>query len=165
MKRVLVLCMLIVVAFSGIVHAEIIKGTDSFSGEAYISSWQYPKPLLDTLNFHKDIKTDGEVSYTLSISQITSKDFVLEDFPIEVKIGNHAVQKLTDYRYKMTGPDSYGIKYNSMIDARFPAELAEMIKNAEKVAIRFEHAEGTRVPYVLPNNILSEWKEVIATEK
>lgn len=163
MKRVLLLCLACMMLVTAAVSAEVMKGKDSFTGGFYVSSWQYPEHFLKSIHFVKNID-EGVVSYDFSISRIRGKNSVLGNAPIEIKIDNYPVYDLKDYRYKLTGPDSYGVEYNSIIDVKFPTELAEKIKDAKRVAIRFEDARGIQYPYVLPDDVLAEWKEVINTE-
>lgn len=164
MKRIFVLCIALVIVMSAVASAEVKKGIDSFTGESYVSSWQEPHPFFKTINFSKNMFSET-TTYTLSASYMGSKDSVFGDAPFEIKIDEYPICKLTDYRYKLTGPDSYGVKYYSVINIIFPDDLALKIKDAKKIAIRYEDARGIKYPYTLPDYVLSEWKEVINTEE
>lgn len=160
MKRILILCMACIVLFSGVVSAKVSKGKDSFTEESYVSSYINPKLYFSAMHFTKRI-SQNQKTYSLSLSLIRMRNSVLGNAPIEIKIDNYPVDTLKDYRYRLTGPDSYGVEYNSVLDVKFPSELAEKIKDAKKVAIRYEDVKGMRWPYTLPEATLSEWKEVI----
>lgn len=163
MKRVLALCMACMVLLSAVASAEVKKGKDSFTGGLNVGSYVKPENFFDTMYFIKTI-SDGYISYEFSISRIRGKDSILGDAPIKIKVGQYPVCELKDYRYKATGPDSYGVKYNSDIKVKFPSELANQIKDAKRVAIQYEDVLGMEWPYVIPDDVLAEWKEVINTE-
>lgn len=163
MKRVLFLWMGCMLLVSTVASAEVKKGKDSFTNGINVGSYIQPENFFDTMFFIKTI-SDGTISYEFSISRIRGKNNILGDAPIQMKIDHYPVYELKHYRYKVTGPDSYGVEYNSDIKVKFPSELANQIKEAKRVAIQYEDVLGMEWPYVIPDDVLAEWKEVIATE-
>lgn len=163
MKRVLLLFMVCMVFVSAVASAEVAKGKDSFTGGFNVSSHVAAEPFLKVLHLVKNV-SDGGITYKLSLACIGSKENVLGDEPVEMKVDGQPVYELKEYRYKLSGPDSYGVLYNSVIDIKMPPELIGYIKETKRVAIRFRDARGISYPYVLPDDVLAEWKEVINTE-
>lgn len=163
MKRVLVLCMACMVLVSAVASAEVKKGKDSFTGGFNVSSHVAAEPFLKVVHLVKNV-SDGGIMYKLTLSCIGSNKNVLGDEPIEMKVDGQPVHELKDYRYKLSAANSYGVLYNSVIEIKLPLDLIDQIKETKRVAIRFRDARGISYPYVLPDDVLAEWKEVINTE-
>lgn len=163
MKRVLLLCLACMMLVSAVASAEVKKDKDSFTGGINAGSYTNLQPFFNTMYFRKTM-SDGYVTYEFSISRIGGKNSILGDAPIEIKIDQYPVYELRDIRYRSSGPDSYGVKHSSSISVKIPADLADKIREAKRVAFQYEEVNGMRWPYVLPDDVLAEWKEVINTE-
>lgn len=164
MRRILFLCIVVIIFVSAVANAEISEGKDSFTGEKYISSHVDMDRYFNTIHFIKRIN-ENKSSYLLTLTLNQTKDEVISDIPIEIKIDNFSVYKMDDYRYKLNGPDSYGIEYTSYMDIRIPIDIASKLKDSEKVLIRYEVNRGLKYLFLVPENVLSEWKKVITTDQ
>lgn len=163
MKRVLLLCLACMVLVSAVASAEVKKGKDNFTGGFNVSSHVAAEPFLKVVHLVKNV-SDGGIMYKLTLSRIGSNKNVLGDEPIEMKVDGQPVYELEDYRYKLSEANSYGVLYNSVMDIKLPLNLIDRIKETKRLAIRFRDARGISYPYVLPDDVLAEWKEVINTE-
>lgn len=164
MKRILILCMACMVLMAGVASAEILKGRDSFTNGLSVSSSVEAKSIIQSMIFSKE-NDGGLLTYEIYIAETNMKEYIISNIPMEIKIDDFPTCKLKEYRYKITGPDSYGVNYNASITAIIPRDVVENIKNSKKVAIRFEDNYALRRIYVLPEATLNEWKQVIATEE
>ncbi len=164
MKKVaLILCLAMLLGI-GVVSAEINRNSDYFSGGVSISSHTTMTYPVDRLSL---IKTTGSASteYSIFAKVTSSKEFSLVKTFIELKIDDaptHSIDiregsslQATDNRYMIS----------SSIKVPLAPEYIDEIKNAKRVALRFQTLGGYTPIYVLPDNVLAEWKEVIATEK
>lgn len=162
MKRVLVLCMVCMFLVSAVASAEVKKGKDSFTGGMNVHC-EMKSPYSDSMKFSKNI-TGKQAIYKIKIIKSNLKKYLIADIPIELKIDQYPVCELKDYIYQVTGPDSYGVSYSSIMESKISLDIIEKIKVSNRIAIRFRDNDATKYPYVLPDDVLAEWKEVINTE-
>lgn len=54
-------------------------------------------------------------------------------------------------------------EYLYMLDYQIPKEVIEKLQTANRVALRFTQNSGSTFVYVLPDEVLAEWKQVINT--
>lgn len=147
-----------------IVGAEVKKNHDGFTDGLKISSDVHPKWGADRVYFSKLIT--GELAeYQLLINERLGMDMSLKDQSVEIKIDNSPVQELMQYKYKINKTNDNKYMFNSVLTMKIPIETITEIINARRVALRFERNNGLPIVYVLPDEVLAEWKQVIATEK
>ncbi len=148
----------------GAVSAEITRGEDDFTGSPIINSWTKGKEHSDfkSLYFRKYVNT-SPLAYEIDIYKYTFNDFIFTDTFMEIKIDDNPILQLpVKEAKKMPLANEYDIF--SEIVVSIPNDVVEKIRDAKRVACRFQTASGSYV-YVLPDTVLAEWKQVIDTEK
>lgn len=164
MKKILCLLSFMVVFSTSIASAEIVKGTDSFTnGISIYSGIEISDAFLDRICLEKTIY-DGILEYEMLIGCVQGEDFILKDKPIEIKIDEFPIYILDRYTYKKNQMLDNRYLYNSIIKTKVPLDIINKIRNSKRVAIRYENMLYQEV-YVFPDEVLTEWKQVIATEK
>ncbi len=167
MKKIICLLSLFLLLNASLVNAEIRKGTDSFTNGISIRSYNEPESSLEPITSFKKILSNESASYEIMLRKselIELKGMLLADSPLELKIGNNPVLEIKDYKYKITKTHKdYLTFYNTVINAKIDKDVADKIRYADRVALRFECINYHDV-YVLPDKVLNEWKQVIEVE-
>ncbi len=148
----------------GVCSAEIFQRQDEFTGGNTIRS-NYDIKLeeqLEWLSFYKNI-TKKTIRYGINADLMSfSRNFGLSDKVIRFNIDG-------DYTYDLLVLNWQEMKisadYLYMLNYSVPLEAVDKLKNANRVALRFTRNNGFQFVYVLPDEVLAEWKQVIATEK
>lgn len=157
--------MLVLVTLMGmsVVNAEIRRGEDTFTGTKRINSVVSGNPTeLQSLIFAK-IPQSKNIDYEITAVRTTFKDFIFTDTFMEIKIDDNPILQLpVKEAKKMSLVKESDIFSNVVVSV--PNDVVEKIKDAKRVACRFQIASGSYV-YVLPDAVLAEWKQVINTEK
>ena len=161
-KVALVLCFIMLLGI-GVASAKITRGADAFSGAVIINSGVHGKASeLESLYFRK-IPQSSSVDYQIHATRITFKDFIFANTFLEIKIDDNNAQQLPIKEAKNMSLVSERDIYSS-ITIVVPNDMISQINNAKRIALRFQTVSGSYV-YILPDNVLAEWKEVIGMEK
>lgn len=163
MKKIILVLVSIMLLGIGQVSAEITRGEDKFTGGATINSvTNTSNPSdLDELVFRKFANTDPK-EYEIWANRVTSKSFLFSNTTIEIKIDNHPTEEIAIKKNGLiTLADG---QLYSHITAPLTSGIIEKIKMAKRIALKFPTASSSFI-YILPDAVLAEWKEVIATEK
>lgn len=163
MKRILILCMVFVFALSGLASAEIESGLDKFTNnKEYFTI--YEAGYKESVGFTKIIDTTPLCKITFS-KNVPDENRYTGKYA-EIKIDNGLVENLeivenTSMKtgiYKSSG-DFIWCK------ALVPQDTVNRLLNAKRVALKVYLEKSPADIYVLPDSVLAEWKEVIATEE
>lgn len=163
MKKIALILALMILGTMA-VSAKIGHGTDDFDG----SKWTTSGTSLDSggkwIGFQRKTN-DIEKEYYISFSLKTFNYIKFSKDAAEIKIDNLPVQKLM-VKDASSMPSPLEAKM-SFIDVRVvvPIELVQQIGSAQRIAIRIFKENSVPEVYVLPDAVLAEWKQVIATEK
>jgi hypothetical protein len=146
-------------------HAEITRGVDAFTGGITINSASSTPNHsdLDELVFRK-IVNGGQNEYELWASRITSEKFMFSNAFVEIRVDNDPTIQISVKDYGVIG---LADGYNKLSHVTVPLskEISEKITSASRIAIRFQTATGVPYVYILPDSVLAEWQQVIATDK
>lgn len=163
MKRIIIALMLIVLFGMTVASAEITRGKDTFTGAIIINSGVHEKTSeLKALYFRK-IPQLKNVDYQIEAVRINFKEFIFSDTFMEIKIDDSPIQELPVKEAKKMSLVRESDIYSS-ITILLPDDIIPQINTAKRIALKFQTAAGPYV-YVLPDSVLAEWKQVIATEK
>lgn len=163
LKRIIISLMLIMLLGITVASAEITRGEDQFTGGRTINSvTSTPNPAeLEGLVFRKFANT-APAEYELWANRVTAKSFLFSNTFIELRIDGIPTKEVAIKKNGLISL-SDGKQY-SHITVPLSIEIIEQIKSAKRIALKFPTVNGAYV-YVLPESVLAEWKEVIATEK
>lgn len=164
MKKIALILVLVMLLGMATASAEITRGIDDFTGGNRInSSTVTANPSqLKQLVLRKLVAGKNSY-YEIWGERLTTKNFLFKDTFFEIKIDsspviNIDVKEASSMTY-MDGPNMF-----SWVTVPISPDIIEQIKGATRVALRFQINAGDFV-YVLPDAVLAEWKQVIATEK
>lgn len=164
MKKILLLFICCILINGSICDARIARGTDQFTGGARFTSGMKgeDESTLRNLLFKK-ILVEKTEEYYIKADNYTYKEHVLANSAIEMKIDNFSTCILESQNYKNIGPMEG--KFLAILTVKVPEEAILQLKEAKRVALRFTRNNGFQFVYVLPDDALEEWKQVIATKE
>lgn len=164
MKKFVLLFLCCMLLGGSICSAEIAKGVDQFTGGAkFISGMKGDdEATLRNLLFKK-ILSGNIKEYFVEADNFSYEDHALADNFIEIRIDDNPTYMCVKHAYMDVGPMEG--KFLAMLTVKVPEEAIEKLKDAKRVALRFTRNNGFQFVYVLPDDALEEWKQVIATEK
>lgn len=153
----------------GVCSADISSKQDEFSGGRTIESKNFidysMRNLLDCIIYSKVVTKDA-VKYALQTDVTTIWDVPYQsirinvdgDYTFDLPISNLDHWIVQEKKYDRT-------RYIAKFD--IPNDAIEKIKNASRIALQctITRRSGNQFVYVLPDNVLDEWKQVIATEE
>lgn len=162
MRKIIILTLCYIFFCIGICNANVtIKNNDEFTGGTVITSKIFTdynmSRYLDCIVFTKTA-TSNIARYTLQTDATTSLgspkdieinvdgDYLFEPIHTDIK------SSLIDYRIRFV------INYDISDD------MVEKIRNANRIALKCKIGDFTKI-YILPDEVLTEWKQVINTEK
>ncbi len=163
LKRIALILSLIMLLGISAVNAKIGQGVDDFDGSKSVSS-------------STSIEEDGWLSFSKKTSSTSKEYFISSSLKTlryikfsredaEIKIDDLPVQKiLVKDVGSMPSPLNSQIAFID-VNIGVPAEIAQQIVSAKRLAIRIHKENNPPFVYVLPESVLAEWKEVMATEK
>jgi hypothetical protein len=163
LKKVVLILSLTMLLGMAVVHAHIARSTDDFTGGQRISSSNDTSGEIDSVSLTKIISSDS-TEYQLSVNKNTRKAFAPAKTIIEIKVDDNPSHKLNVQNLQIIPMgDFYTFSYSikTSIDPNIIAE----IKNAKRIALKIELADGWQPVIVLREYILNEWQQVINTEK
>jgi hypothetical protein len=164
MKRILILTILCTVFVFSSVSAEIRRSVDEFTGGTRIicNTYLEENKDLDVISFRKLI-IQNLTEFEIYANSDTYKSMSLGREPIEINIDGAKNTKLEIKEYKKFLPINGKEFVASTVSV--PQEIMDQIKQANRIALKFTQNNGFTFVYVLPDNALAEWKQVINTEK
>lgn len=161
-KVALILSLLMLLGIAG-GNAHITKGTDNFTENQQINSQNDVSGQIDSVLLTKTINPNS-AEYELSVNKRTTREFALAKTTIEIKVDSNPPRKFDVQNLKKI-PTEDPFIFSYYIKTSMNQEIVNEIKNAKRVALRFELANGWQPVIVLREYVLNEWKEVINTEK
>lgn len=163
MKRIVFLLVLVcLVGVCSDSYAKIHRNVDSFSENIGLSSYN-ELDSIDSLQFYKIIKKNSGKEYSLLLDSNTRAERQLyskEDAQIKIGGNIYPLKVIrTEYKKFDYADDS------AKVEVEIPQDIIEKLENTEKVSIRFFAEKGYDRTIDVPDSVLAEWKQVIATEK
>lgn len=159
MKRLIIL--LLFTFFVGVnlnVYAHISERRDDFDESNHIKSYNDINPF-DGIGLKKIVTKNKSVQYIVSLSSdVSNKEQIYSKKNVKIKIDDEIfeIKVLSSFQYS---------KSISTCEVELPVELASKLIKAQEVSMRFFRNNGLANTLSIPNSILSEWKQVISTEK
>lgn len=165
MKRFMLLLACCVLFGGGVSNAEISRGTDNFTGGDFIIS-----------GVDSNLSSNGKVSNISFCKTISAEKVIYEIFVKSKGLDRFTVSR-EDLQMNIDGRETYKIISTNRMDSVIGGDhvvaldytvennVIEKIKDSGRVALKFTQNNGSQFVYVLPDDVLAEWKQVIATEK
>lgn len=164
MKKLVLLFSCCIMIGISVCSAEIAKGIDQFTGGAkFISGTKGEDDATLGNILFKKIVTGTTEEYFIEADNEAYKERILADKSIEIKIDDNPICLLGNSNYKTYSPINW--KMLAVLTVNVPDNIIIKLRDANRVALRFTRNNGSQFVYVLPDNVLAEWKQVIATEK
>jgi hypothetical protein len=163
LKKIALILTLAILLGMAVANAEIRRGTDKFSGGNVIGSYSNISDTVDSIVLFK-IVTPTSVEYAISARKSTVKEYAFSKTFLELKVDNEISHKIEVQEVLSLPTDKPFINWNS-VKAPVSLEIIDQIKNGKRVALRFQVIGGYSPVVVLPDEVLVEWQQVIATEK
>ena len=169
MERIVVFLFVAMVLGINTVSAEIRKTPDNFSGGVILrSNYLTIEDPIKAVGFDKIITPDS-IEYELCIAEKMQRKFMFEDSIVEIKINNSDT-------YRITIKEADPFPFNNLVlgindldpsgfKATIPDEVINEIETAEHVSFRLRDRSGMPFVFILPDKVLAEWQQVIATEQ
>lgn len=162
MRRIAFFLLLIMIMGMAVASSEIRHGIDNFTGGKRYTSGNY-LANQEWIGLRKLI--DGNiVTYEALFSEEELKNTKFSSNSGEIKIDDNPVDMVVIKDISSNPTINNGISF-IRLTALITVEQVERIKNANRVALKFYKVNGNPAVIVLPDTVLAEWKEVIATEK
>lgn len=154
MKKIILMCLIMVSAISGVTNAEIRKNADS-SGIIISSTFEKCDPYYsEILSFNKYI-VGGEIFYRLVLrTEATYSDWLLKDKVLSISLGKYPEFYIKDYHYES---DTHW----ATIEFTIKEDMINRIRKSDHGNIRFE--SFLKENFIGLSPLLPEWKEVINT--
>lgn len=164
MKKIILMFVVMLMAGGSVASAKITHGVDEFEGAAIINSIQNPKDSgLVSLMFQK-ISGSKEQIFKIEVQANTFPKLTLAKEPVMIKIDDNLKHTLQVNGYKNITA-VFGRDVFTRLDVEVPLAVINELKVANRVALKFTQNNGSTFVYVLTDDVLNEWKEVIATEE
>lgn len=166
MKRMLFLFLCFSVISVTACSAEMHKVHDEFTGGEILRS-NYRGADNEKVKWLSLIKETSklEVRYSVQFDVTDYDDYVIGDRGSLMNIdGNETLKLAMLNSEKMKSYVQKG-KVNKSVTYSLGQEDVDKIFIANRVAFKLTQNNGSQFVYVLPDDVLSEWKRVIATEK
>lgn len=166
MKRILFLGIIIMFIFTSIAGAEIRRIPDVFTNGIVVLSDDNSKQINNISNlrslYFRKIISEKDVEYYIKADNEIESKYILAKSPVEISIGSH--QYILECKnYKIFTP--LNGKTNAVLTVKIPQEVIEKLQITNRVALRFTQNNGNQFVYVLPDEVLAEWKQVIVVDK
>lgn len=166
LKKVALVLLLIMFIGLTVVSAEIRRGKDEFTNGSIIGSYinVNTSGVIDGISLTKTV-TSNSSEYTIIAKNTTLKEFAFAKTFIEIRIDENLTHKIDVEKVSSTRVPSSSVDYRFSVVVPANEQIINELKGAKRVALRFQCVDNFSPVYVLPDNVLAEWKEVIATEK
>jgi hypothetical protein len=109
----------------------------------------------------------NRTTYQMQLTKETIKEFLFANTSIEIKVDDNPIQSISIKNLHNTF--SHGVPeamfYMTTITAALPEKVITEIQTAKRVAFRYQDTRGSNTTYILPDKVLTEWQQVINTEK
>jgi len=148
--------------------AEIKKFPDKFTNGVIVRSEYLADKDIKVIDFFKYIDQNS-ADYKVYFSKESLKDYAFEKSIVEIKVDNNQVHKInvseiTNIPSSKSFPGIAEFVYTS-INAIVPNDVIGEIKTAKRVAFCLHFTNGITTVFVVPDPLLTEWQQVINTEK
>lgn len=163
MKQIVLIFSLVMLLGIGPISAEILSGTDDFSQERWYKSSNFIQSDKEWVGLYKVFESNA-VRYGILYSEEAMKQIKFSQKQADFKIDESIIKQVDVTKVSFTPTLTTGINRIG-INVIAPLDLIEQIKTAKNVSMRFYKENGAPVVLILPEPVLAEWKEVIATEK
>lgn len=162
MKRLVCLLLCFVAIGSNICNAKVFEKQDDFTGGKIIIS-HYDADVrnsVDRITLKKIIGNRNN-EYEFAAAVKANEKFTLANRGAQINI-----DKIYSYEIPIINRMDVPVRYEHIVsvDYQASAEIIEKLQSATRVAFRFTQNNGFQFVYVLPDEALEEWKQVIATE-
>lgn len=165
MKKLALLFICFMFVGGSFCSAEIVENKDNFTGgKLLISNTSCKLDMENKLKWfslYKNINHNN-VSYKLKASVTTYDKFTLSENKAEISLDTGNVFFLEVINRRDIPIDS---KHNVAVNYEISQEVIQGIRESNRVALRFTQNNGSQFVYVLPDSVLAEWKQVIATKE
>lgn len=168
MKRLALLVFCCILLSIGVCNAEIRRGkVDDFDGSLITSSVNHSIGKMDTLTFIKKYLNSKDihnfyVNKNCVYEYQAGYAFEKAQLKIDEKIYELKILKQNTNLASYSFGTAYG---NISASLDINNELIELIKFSQKVTLRLSDSDGIHDTIEIPNYVLNEWKQVIATEE
>ncbi len=163
MKKIALILFFMMLLTMGVASAEIRHEEDTAANKTTIRSDNYVSESVDFISLFKTV-TSNSAQYKIVAEKRTIKDFAFTKTFIELQIDENPVHMLEVGEVTTTSTISSVLFWFS-VEAPVPQEIINELKAAKKVTLRFQRVDDYSPVVILPDNILAEWKEVLAFEK
>lgn len=142
-------------------NAELTRGYNKFNDAVTINSILESSSEYEYMVFQKML-LDENAAYLIKVENKGLESSLISEKPAEIKIDKEPSFKLecADRSVIMVAYEK-----NALVKYNVPVEVAEKIRSANRVAVRFFTNNGFDIISVLSPDELAEWKEVIATKE
>lgn len=169
MKKISIITFFLFICGIATVFAEIKEIPDKFTNGIIIRSSYTPVKEHFKIVYLSKIIDQKTITYEMLFSTETLKEFILDKSTIEIKIDTNPVYNIPvkdlSNIYLNKGDPTIAQFYTSTVTAAIPDNIIFEIKSAKRVALRFHEMAGGSAIYILPDKVLTEWQQVINTEK
>lgn len=155
-----IISLLIFTFFVGIslsADAYISERRDDFDDSKHVESYNDVN-YLDGIGLKKIITRNKDTQYVISLSSdVKNKEQRYSKKSVKLKMDDDIfeVKVLSSFQYS---------ENISTCEVEMPVDLVPKLIAAQKVSMRFYRENGLVNTINIPDNVLAEWKEVIATE-
>lgn len=162
MKKIALMLTLAMLLSMAVANAEITRGKDTFTNDIRISSVSNEVPSLQWIGFYK-ILGNNSIRQEIRVAAYSYPYRLFSSDYAELKIDEGPIYKLSVSNSKFTPITNTKIYIFSTLEVK--DEIAEKIRDAKRIELRLYRDNGSSFVMILPDNVLAEWKEVIALEK
>jgi uncharacterized protein YeeX (DUF496 family) len=159
LKKVALILLLAMLLGIGVASAKILTNQDKFTGGTRYTSYNDNLKGVSSIGLHKIIDNQN-VNYELNVSAYALPKENFSKEYAEIKVGQNLAIKAEVKAVRLLPTLNY-----MSTDIKISDEAIQQILESERVALKLYVENGTPIVFVLPDNVLAEWKEVIATEK
>lgn len=163
-KRIILMVLCCMIFSVGVCSAEIFKHKDDFSNGNIIRSNIYTdkscEEMLRWLSFYKT-KSNNSIQYNIAVSNKTLNKYGISNANGKINIDGETFDLIISNYSKM--PLSGVTTHDAIYD--ISQNIEKKINSANRVALKITKNDGFQFVYVLPDEVLTEWKQVINTEK
>lgn len=167
-KRIILMVLCFMVISFSVCSAEIRKGQiDTFDNSFRINSLNHSIGDIEQFNFYKK-KNELNVEYSFYIRKECLYEiqfgYIIDKFQIKINDDIYDLKVLK--QNTQLNSYSFGHAFGEIIATiDVKNELLNEFKNAKNIAVRLTYSDGTNDTANIPDEVLAEWKQVIATEK
>lgn len=168
MKQTILLILCCFMLNMGVCSAEIRKGqVDEFDGSLNINSLNYNIGEFEYFNFYRE-KHDLNSDYSFYVRKdcVYERQLVYAVEKVQIKVDDAIYDaKILKQNTRLKGYSFRIASGDFSAEIEIDSKLIEVIKQAETVIVRFTYNNGIYDTIDIPDEVLTEWKQVINMEK